>query len=165
VVAGDIGCYTLGAMPPYGTLESCVCMGASIGMAKGASDAGAGPTLAVVGDSTFVHSGLTPLVDAAAHDTDMTLVILDNGTVAMTGQQPTAMDHRRLKPTIVALGVDPDHVHVVTTHPRRLNELVDLLRAEIGHHGLSVIIAGRECLEAARKEKRTRREAAVGGGS
>ncbi|HKJ00940.1 MAG TPA: hypothetical protein VJ997_00760, partial [Longimicrobiales bacterium] len=62
VVAGDIGCYTLGALPPFEALESCVCMGASIGMAKGASDAGVRPAVAVIGDSTFLHSGLTPLV-------------------------------------------------------------------------------------------------------
>ena len=72
-VNADIGCYTLGGVAPYGAIESCVCMGASIGMAKGASDAGLRPAIAVIGDSTFLHSGVTGLMDAVAADTDMTL--------------------------------------------------------------------------------------------
>ena len=157
VAAGDIGCYTLGALPPYGALESCVCMGASVGMAKGASDAGAGPTVAIVGDSTFLHSGLTGLADAVAHDTDMTLVILDNGTVAMTGQQPTALPGVRFQPILIGMGVAPDHVHVVSVHPKRTEELAALMRREMEHSGLSVIVAARPCIEAARKEKKARR--------
>ena len=64
-------------------------MGASIGMAKGAAEAGFRPVVAVIGDSTFLHSGITPLLDAVAANTDMTLLILDNATAAMTGGQPT----------------------------------------------------------------------------
>lgn len=165
VVAGDIGCYTLGALPPHSTLESCVCMGASIGMAKGASDAGAGPTLAVIGDSTFIHSGLTPLIDAVAHDSNLTVLILDNGTVAMTGQQPTALPRSRLEPLVRGTGVDPDHFHVVRTHPRKVEELGALIRAEVEHQGLSVIIAARECLEAVRHEKKAAKAKAEGGAS
>jgi indolepyruvate ferredoxin oxidoreductase alpha subunit len=164
VAAGDIGCYTLGALPPYGALESCVCMGASVGMAKGASDAGAGPALAIVGDSTFLHSGLTGLADAVAHDSDMTLVILDNSTVAMTGQQPTALPNGRLAPILSGMGVDPDHLHVVAVHPRKTDELAALVRRELEHHGLSVIVAERACIEAARKEKKARRAENGGGG-
>ena len=89
IVTSDIGCYTLGALPPYNAIETCVCMGASVGMAKGAADAGYHPVVAVIGDSTFLHSGVTPLMDAVAADTPMTLIILDNKTVAMTGGQPT----------------------------------------------------------------------------
>lgn len=163
VVAGDIGCYTLGALPPHSTLESCVCMGASIGMAKGASDAGARPALAVIGDSTFLHSGLTPLIDAVAHDTDMTVLVLDNGTVAMTGQQPTALPRSRLEPLIRGTGVHPDHLHVVRTHPRKVDELAALIRREIDHPGLSVIVATRECLEAVRHEKKAAKARAEGG--
>jgi len=156
VVAGDIGCYTLGALPPYGALDSCVCMGASIGMAKGSSDAGAGPTLAVIGDSTFLHSGLTGMVDATAHDTDMTVLILDNGTVAMTGQQPTALPNTRVVPILKGLGVQEEHLHVVDVHPRRTDELAALIRREVEHHGLSVIVAVRPCIEAVRKKKKER---------
>ena len=111
VVTSDIGCYTLGALPPYEAIESCVCMGASVGMAKGASDAGLRPALAVIGDSTFLHSGVTGLMDAVAADTDMTLLILDNEIVAMTGLQPTVLPEGRLRPIIEGLGVDPAHVH------------------------------------------------------
>jgi indolepyruvate ferredoxin oxidoreductase alpha subunit len=157
VVAGDIGCYTLGALPPYGTLESCVCMGASIGMAKGAADAGAWPSLAVIGDSTFFHSGLTPLVDAVAHDTNMTVVILDNETVAMTGQQPTALPTSRLEPVLLGLGVDPEHLHVVEMHPRHVGDLTEIVRHELWHPGLSVVVTVRPCIEAARKEKKARK--------
>lgn len=164
VVAGDIGCYTLGALPPYGAMESCVCMGASIGMAKGASDAGRRPAVAVIGDSTFLHSGITPLVDAAAHDTDMTVLVLDNGTVAMTGQQPTALPHARIESVIRGVGVDPDHFHVVETHPRKVDELEALIRREVAHPGLSVILAMRECIEAARKRKAEERRAAEADG-
>jgi indolepyruvate ferredoxin oxidoreductase alpha subunit len=153
LVAGDIGCYTLGALPPFKTLESCVCMGASIGMAKGVSDAGIRPAIAVIGDSTFLHSGITPLLDAASHDTDMTVMILDNGTVAMTGQQPTLISRPALEELVRGAGVDPDHVHVVPTHPLRVPELAELIRKEVAHPGLSVIITVRECLESVRRRK------------
>ena len=165
VVAGDIGCYSLGALAPFKTIESCVCMGASIGMAKGAADAGIKPALAVIGDSTFLHSGITSLLDAVAHDTDMTVLILDNDTVGMTGQQPSVLPPSRLEPLIVGVGVDPEHVHVVQTHPKRVDELAALIRREVGHHGLSVIVAHRECIEAVRKEKATAKRDEGGGPS
>ncbi|NJD19323.1 MAG: indolepyruvate ferredoxin oxidoreductase [Gemmatimonadetes bacterium] len=153
VVAGDIGCYTLGALAPFQALESCVCMGASIGMAKGASDAGLRPAVAVIGDSTFLHSGITPLLDAAAHDTDMTVLILDNGTVGMTGQQPTVAPHSAIEAVVRGTGVRAEHLHVVDLHPKRVGEVADLIRREVAHPGLSVIIAVRECVESARRHK------------
>ncbi len=153
VVAGDIGCYTLGALAPFNALESCVCMGASIGMAKGASDAGLRPAVAVIGDSTFLHSGITPLLDAAARDTDMTVLILDNGTVGMTGQQPTAAPHSAIEAVVRGAGVSAEHLRVVELHPKRIGEVADVIRSEIAHPGLSVIIAVRECIESARKHK------------
>jgi indolepyruvate ferredoxin oxidoreductase alpha subunit len=165
VVTGDIGCYTLGALPPFQTLESCVCMGASIGMAKGASDAGLRPALAVIGDSTFLHSGITPLLDAAAHDTDMTVLILDNGTVAMTGQQPPVLTHSGLEGVVRGTGVKPEHLHVVPTHPKRVPELAELIRREVAHPGLSVIIAVRECIESARRSKPPEKRRPRGGSS
>jgi len=157
VVTADIGCYTLGALPPYEALHSCVCMGASIGMAKGASDAGQRPALAVIGDSTFLHSGVTPLMDAAANDTDMTVLILDNQTVGMTGQQPTVLADNRIQPIVVGVGADPHHVHVVDLRPHRPEELAGLLRKEMEHPGLSVIVAVRECIEATKRRKREQR--------
>jgi indolepyruvate ferredoxin oxidoreductase alpha subunit len=153
VVTSDIGCYTLGALDPYQAIQSCVCMGASVGMAKGASDAGLRPALAVIGDSTFLHSGVTPLMDAVANDTDMTLLILDNETVAMTGAQPTILPESRLKPIVLGLGVDPAHFHHLEVHPRRTKELADVIRKEMEHPGLSVIVAVRQCIVSARREK------------
>ncbi|MCC6671559.1 MAG: indolepyruvate ferredoxin oxidoreductase [Planctomycetes bacterium] len=148
-VTGDIGCYTLGALPPYQAIDSCVCMGASIGMAKGASDAGLRPAIAVIGDSTFLHSGIPPLVDAIAHDTDMTVLILDNETTAMTGGQPTELPDSRLLPVVLGLGADPAHVHVFQAHPRKVPELAALIRKEVAHPGLSLIVVRRECVQTA----------------
>ncbi len=153
VVMSDIGCYTLGALPPYNAIESCVCMGASVGMAKGAADAGIHPVVAVIGDSTFLHSGFTPLMDAVAANTDMTLVILDNEVVAMTGGQPTLLPSSRIEPLLRGLGVDPDHLHVVQAHPRQVDAIADLIRRELEHRGLSVVIGVRECLETAKTKK------------
>jgi indolepyruvate ferredoxin oxidoreductase alpha subunit len=154
VVTADIGCYTLGALPPYEVIESCVCMGASIGMARGASDAGLRPALAVIGDSTFLHSGVTPLMDAVAANTDMTVLILDNDTVGMTGQQPTLLPGSRLEPLISGLGVDPDHLHVVEITARKVDELASLLRDEMAYPGLSVIVAVKECVEALKHRRK-----------
>jgi len=159
VVTSDIGCYTLGALPPYGAIESCVCMGASIGMAKGAADAGLHPVIAVIGDSTFVHSGLTPLVDAIQADTNMTLLILDNEVVAMTGGQPSAIPSSRIEPLLQGLGVPRDHLHVVNAHPRNTEENAALLHRELEHRGLSVVVGVRECLETIRTKKAKKPEA------
>jgi indolepyruvate ferredoxin oxidoreductase alpha subunit len=154
MVTSDIGCYTLGALPPISAIESCVCMGASIGMARGAADAGVRPVVAVIGDSTFLHSGIPPLIDCIAADTDMTLLILDNQTVGMTGAQDTVVPSSRLHEIVLALGVKPDHFHVVDAHPRRVEENARILRAEIEHRGLSVVIAARECKVAAKRHQR-----------
>ena len=154
VVTADIGCYTLGALPPYEAIESCVCMGASIGMARGASDAGLRPALAVIGDSTFLHSGVTPLMDAVAVDADMTVLILDNDTVGMTGQQDTLLPGSRLEPIIAGLGVDPAHLHVVEMTAKAVDDLTELLRKEMAHPGLSVIVAAKECVEALKDRRR-----------
>jgi indolepyruvate ferredoxin oxidoreductase alpha subunit len=128
-------------------------MGASVGMAKGAAEAGFYPVVAVIGDSTFLHSGVTPLMDAATADANMTLIILDNETVAMTGTQPTVLPSSRLESLILGLGVDPAHVHVLDAHPKKADENASIIRLEIEHRGLSVIIAVRTCLEEARKKK------------
>ena len=89
-VFGDIGCYTLGALPPFKALSSCVDMGASITMAKGAADAGLFPAVAIIGDSTFTHSGMTGLLDAVNDKSNITVVISDNLTTGMTGGQDSA---------------------------------------------------------------------------
>lgn len=154
VVTSDIGCYTLGALPPHSAIETCVCMGASVGMARGAAEAGLHPVVAVIGDSTFLHSGVTPLMDAVTARANMTLIIADNATVAMTGTQPTILPQPRLEQVILGVGVDPEHFHVLTAHPKHLENNAAILKREIEHRGLSVIIARRECLEAARHAKK-----------
>lgn len=154
LVASDIGCYTLGALEPISMGSSCVCMGASIGMAKGASEAGQRPAVAVIGDSTFYHSGITPLVDAVSADADMTVIILDNGIVGMTGLQETILPSSQLEQVILGLGVKREHLKVIEAHPRKVEQMAEVMRAEIAHPGLSVIIAVRECIEAARVHKK-----------
>ncbi len=154
MVTSDIGCYTLGALPPYNAIESTVNMGASVGMAKGAADAGFHPVVAVIGDSTFLHSGVTPLMDAVAHNTNMTLIILDNETVGMTGGQPTVLPSSRLEKVVLGLGVDPQHLHVVPTHRKFIEQNAELILNELNYKGLSVIIAVRECVETAKRHKK-----------
>jgi indolepyruvate ferredoxin oxidoreductase alpha subunit len=154
MVTADIGCYTLGALPPYSAIESCVCMGASIGMARGAVDAGYRPVVAVIGDSTFLHSGITPLMDAVAEDADLTVLILDNEATAMTGGQPPLVPSSRLHRIVLGLGVDPAHCHVVEAGPKQTKANAELLRREIEHHGVSVMIAVKECVQTAKRKAR-----------
>ncbi len=154
MVTSDIGCYTLGALPPYSAIESCVCMGASIGMAKGAAEAGHSPVVAVIGDSTFLHSGVAPLMDAASADTPMTVLILDNQAIAMTGGQDPVVPSSRLKDIVLGAGVRPEHLHVVDVHPKKVRDIAELLKREIAHPGLSVVIGVRECKVTAKRHAR-----------
>jgi indolepyruvate ferredoxin oxidoreductase alpha subunit len=153
-VFSDIGCYTLGALPPYNAINSCVCMGASIGMAKGGAEAGIFPSVAVIGDSTFAHSGLTPLLAAAQANTTMTVIILDNAIVAMTGGQPTFASGASLERMIKGLGVPAEHVRTIIPLPKHHEENVRILKEEFEFRGLSVIIASRECVQEMRRKKR-----------
>ncbi|MDR0503225.1 MAG: indolepyruvate ferredoxin oxidoreductase [Treponema sp.] len=152
-INSDIGCYSLGAAPPLSAIESIVCMGACVGMAKGASDAGLKHALAVIGDSTFIHSGITPLIDAVEADIPMTLIILDNSSVAMTGCQPCILPSAKLKNLLLGCGVNPEHLLELEAKPGLVDDNAAKLRLEIEHRGLSVVIFRRECLEAFRKKK------------
>lgn len=143
----DIGCYTLGYFPPHETVHTCVDMGASISMAHGAVQAGAFPVLCTIGDSTFTHSGMTALLDAIRADADMTVLILDNSVVAMTGGQSTMAHGNELIQILLGLGVRRERLHVIEPHPRRHAENVELLSREIAHRGLSVIVAARACIQ------------------
>lgn len=147
----DIGCYTLGALPPFNAVHSCVDMGASISMAHGAAQAGMFPVVCTIGDSTFAHSGMTPLLGAVHANADMTVVILDNATVAMTGSQETMATGAQLVAILKGLGVDERHLHVFNPTPRNHREFVELLGRELNHRGLSVIVAQRPCIHAKRK--------------
>ncbi len=153
VITSDIGCYALGAVPPLAIPETIVCMGASVSMAVGAAEAGKKHTVAVIGDSTFLHSGITPLIDAVARNVPVTVVILDNGTVAMTGGQETILPTANLPALVRGLGVDPEHVITIEAHRKYEKENMEILKREIQYPGVSVVIAVRECLETARKKK------------
>lgn len=149
----DIGCYTLGVMPPYRAVHSCVDMGSSIAMAQGAARAGAHPVLCTIGDSTFAHSGMTPLIGAAQQDANMTVVILDNSTTAMTGAQGSLTTGQRLIDVVRGLGVKPEHLHVIDPHPSKHAENVEIIKKAVAHRGLSVIISDRECIHLKVKTK------------
>ncbi|MDR0463548.1 MAG: indolepyruvate ferredoxin oxidoreductase subunit alpha, partial [Treponema sp.] len=138
-VNSDIGCYSLAATPPLSAVESIVCMGACIGMAKGASDAGLKHALAVIGDSTFIHSGITPLIDAVNGNTTMTLIILDNSCVAMTGCQPTIIPSDKLKNLILGCGVSPERIVELEAKPNLVDDNAVKLKAEIEQKGPSVV--------------------------
>jgi indolepyruvate ferredoxin oxidoreductase alpha subunit len=145
-VFSDIGCYTLGALEPFHAINTCVDMGASITMAKGACDAGFSPAVAVIGDSTFAHSGMTGLLDAVNDRSPVTVIILDNLTTAMTGGQPSAASGK-IEDICIALGVEPDHVHVLNPSPKYHEENMKIIMAEIQYDGVSVVIPRRECLQ------------------
>lgn len=152
-VFSDIGCYTLGALPPYNMVNSCVDMGASVTMAIGAADAGLIPSVAVIGDSTFTHSGMTGLLDAVIKDSPITLIISDNSTTGMTGgQKSQATD--RIESICLGLGVDPDHLKVIVPLRKNHEENKNIIRAELEHRGLSVILARRECIQTATRSRK-----------
>jgi indolepyruvate ferredoxin oxidoreductase alpha subunit len=109
-VTSDIGCYALGALPPLSVPETIICMGASITAAKGAAEAGLKNVMAVIGDSTFLHSGMTGLVDCVAQNSDVTIIIVDNETTAMTGGQTTILPSSRLEGVIKGIMEFPEHV-------------------------------------------------------
>lgn len=145
-VFGDIGCYTLGFLPPYKAIHSCVDMGASITMAKGASDAGQWPAVAIIGDSTFTHSGMTGLLDAINENADITVIISDNLTTAMTGGQDSAGTNK-FEAICRGLGLSDEHLKVVVPLPKNMEEITKTIREEINYHGVSVIIPRRECMQ------------------
>jgi len=154
LVTSDIGCYTLGFLPPHQAIETCLCMGASVGMARGAAEAGLHPVVATIGDSTFLHSGMTGLVDAVASRANLTLIIMDNSTTAMTGTQPTILPSARFPELIRGLGVDPAHIRVINPLKRHTEENARILLEEIEHRGPSVVIALRECIQTLKKKSR-----------
>ncbi|HUN55159.1 MAG TPA: indolepyruvate ferredoxin oxidoreductase subunit alpha [Smithella sp.] len=154
-VHGDIGCYTLSYMKPLEGLHSCICMGASIGMAHGMSKAlkekGKGKVVGVIGDSTFLHSGITPLLNMAYNNSDALIVILDNSTTAMTGMQEhpgtgyTLMKKEAKRVNLIdlvsALGIE----NIKVIDPIDLKATRAAIKEELAKDGPSVIIAQRPC--------------------
>ncbi|MHB9002702.1 MAG: indolepyruvate ferredoxin oxidoreductase subunit alpha [Coriobacteriia bacterium] len=155
VVMGDIGCYTLGALPPLSAMDSCVCMGAGIGMSHGMALAGQGsfkrPIVSVIGDSTFAHSGITGLAHLAYNQGTGTVIILDNRITAMTGHQGNPMMGRTLMGETVrevdiealcaAFGIET--VRVVDPHDLAATQAV--IREEVARKELSVIVFRAPC--------------------
>ena len=155
-VFSDIGCYTLGALEPFNAIHTCVDMGASITMAKGAADAGLRPAVAVIGDSTFTHSGMTGLIDAINDKSPLTVIIADNDTTAMTGGQLSSATGSRLLDICRGLGVEDEHLRTIVPLKSHLEENMTVLREEISYEGVSVVIAQRECIETAARKKRNK---------
>lgn len=156
-VFGDIGCYTLGYLSPFNAIDTCVDMGASITMAKGAADAGQHPAVAIIGDSTFTHSGMTGLLDAINENSPITVIISDNLTTGMTGGQDS-QGTGKLEDICLGLGVAPDHMKTIDSHPKNLEEMKKLFKEEIDYAGLSVIISRRECIQTARRHASAKNE-------
>lgn len=152
VVTSDIGCYTLGVYPPLAALDTCACMGASIGQALGLEKAGIpNKAVAVLGDSTFMHSGITGLVDVVYNQGNTTVIILDNGTTAMTGHQghpgtgisARGEETQAVKLETLAQGIGINDVNVVDAF--NLNDLESTIKRCLETDGPSVVIARGPC--------------------
>jgi indolepyruvate ferredoxin oxidoreductase alpha subunit len=173
IVSSDIGCYTLAVLPPFESTDTCVCMGASIGVGLGLRHAlppdQARRVVSTIGDSTFIHSGITGLVEMVYNppSTGHLVIVLDNGTTAMTGMQEHPATGRTLghQPTgrVViedlarSLGIENVHVTDPTADPAAFQ---DLVAASLRSEKLELIVARRNCLLAAGKIKEYEREAA-----
>ena len=157
-VTGDIGCYTLGVAPPLSSMDTTICMGASIGAAFGMRKAGyKGRLAAVIGDSTFFHSGMTGLLDVVYNKGAITVVVLDNRITGMTGHQPNPGTGRTLlgEPTVqtsiaeVARALGVKRVHEVDVY--NLAEVERVLKEELDCGEPSVVVAYGSCVIAAKK--------------
>ncbi len=152
-VFSDIGCYTLGYLPPYNAINTCVDMGASISMAVGAADAGLFPSIAVIGDSTFGHSGMTPLLDGVISKSNVVFMILDNEITAMTGMQDSQVTGR-IEDICIGIGVEKEHIRVIVPLSKNHEENVNVIKEEIEYNGVSVIIPRRPCIHVFKKKKK-----------
>jgi indolepyruvate ferredoxin oxidoreductase, alpha subunit len=155
-VFSDIGCYTLGALQPYNSIDTCVDMGASVTMAKGAADAGLIPSFAVIGDSTFTHSGITGLIDCVNEKSNVIIIILDNEAVAMTGGQESSAVGK-IEDICAGVGVESDHIRLVVPVKKNHDEMVRLIAEEMAYDGVSVIIARRPCIQKIARDRRERK--------
>jgi indolepyruvate ferredoxin oxidoreductase alpha subunit len=153
-VFSDIGCYTLGALPPYNAINSCVDMGASVTMAVGAADAGLFPSVAVIGDSTFTHSGMTGLLDAVSKNSPVTVIISDNSTTGMTGGQKSQATGR-IEQICSGIGVAPEHIRKIVPLRKNHDENIRIMKEELEFRGVSVIVAARECIQTATRRRRS----------
>ncbi|KAB2889963.1 MAG: indolepyruvate ferredoxin oxidoreductase subunit alpha [Desulfobulbaceae bacterium] len=155
-VSGDIGCYTLGFLPPLSSMDACVCMGASVpiahGMAKALGEGAHSKVVSIIGDSTFVHSGITGLINTVYNNSASTLIILDNRITAMTGQQPNPASGQTimgepahaldLEGLCRAVGVR----HVYTVNPHDVPETRKVLKEAVELSEPSVVISRAPCV-------------------
>jgi indolepyruvate ferredoxin oxidoreductase alpha subunit len=159
----DIGCYTLGVLPPLSTADFLLCMGSSVGTGCGFSTATDKKVISFIGDSTFFHSGIPGLINAVFNNHNFTLVILDNSTTAMTGHQPhPGVDMKdfnlegygrvSIENVVRAIGVP----HVAVIRPYRVNKSIETLKEAINYPGVSVIISQEACTLYAQSLKKTR---------
>ena len=155
IIGGDIGCYTLGALPPHNAMDTCIDMGASITVAHGCDKAlGEADTrrrVAVIGDSTFFHSGMTGLVNAAYNASDIVVIVVDNSTTGMTGHQDHPGTGRTLMGTDAPV-IDPATVaracgfsRVITVDPYAVRETRTRVREILKERGAAVIVSKRPC--------------------
>jgi indolepyruvate ferredoxin oxidoreductase alpha subunit len=159
VITGDIGCYTLAAYPPLGAVDTCACMGAGIGQALGMEKAGVGDKMvAVIGDSTFLHSGITGLINAVYNKSAMTLIILDNRTTAMTGHQQhpgtgfTAQGEAAPSVNISELVRSCGAKNVQETPAFDIKALRSALKAALDSPDLAVLVVQGDCAAISRKK-------------
>ncbi len=154
-VSGDIGCYTLGALAPLNGMDTCVCMGASIGALHGYNKANnectSSKSVAIIGDSTFIHSGITGLINIAYNKGTSKVIIADNSITGMTGHQQNPMSGLTLagEPTatvdLEALAKAIGIKNVSVIDPNNLSESREVIRRELNNDGPSVIISRRPC--------------------
>ena len=159
VILGDRGCYNQGVHPPLKAIDTCICMGASIGMAHGLYKAGLeGPIIAVIGDGTFYHGGLPPLMNAVQHGSNIKIAIFDNKWTSMTGQQPNpgtginAMGDPAESIDIESLVKACNVKFVRRVDPFNLDDAINAFYESLEHKGVSVVIFSHECaLQEARR--------------
>jgi indolepyruvate ferredoxin oxidoreductase alpha subunit len=169
-VTGDIGCYTLGALPPFSAMDTCVDMGASVTVGQGIEiaegDAHQRDTVAVIGDSTFAHSGITGLINAAYNGRHGLVIVLDNGTTAMTGMQPNPFSGQRIdhsesfkldyQKLAEAVGISSENYRMVDAYKSDdIENAIDELREK---SGLSLLVVKGTCVILRQKLKKAERK-------
>ncbi len=158
----DIGCYTLGFLPPLSMGDFLICMGSSVSTACGFSKATDKKVISFIGDSTFFHSGISGLVNAVFNNHNFTLVILDNGTTAMTGHQPnpgvdmsnfnlSGYGRVSIEAVVRAIGVE----HVTVIKPYKVKKSIEAIREALEYKGVSVIISQEMCTLYAKRPETT----------
>lgn len=158
--AGDIGCYTLGAAPPLSAMDTCLCMGASISKAAGIASQGVKRVAAVIGDSTFLHSGITALISAVYNKANILVVIMDNSATAMTGHQPTPLvgvtakgeESGKVSLEELCKACGAASVRVLSAYDVKGN--TEVLKEKLDAPGVHVVISRGPCIQVGKKRKK-----------